>query len=109
MHSGQRLPIEPGACYVFDKGYYDFGFWAKLIAAGCRFVTRLKANTPIAALIAHLLVRLAQLQNRCSLAPQAILRLATLALFQRRPIGDLLKPPIPTVTIPDVQLRLATI
>ena len=30
-----------GATYVFDLGYYDYGFWAKLDAAGCRIVTRL--------------------------------------------------------------------
>ena len=44
----KRFPIEPGATYVFDKGYYDFGFWAALDAAGCRFVTRLKKNSPVA-------------------------------------------------------------
>ncbi|MDE0204284.1 MAG: IS4 family transposase [Rhodospirillaceae bacterium] len=42
----KRFPIEPGATYVFDKGYYDFGFWAALDAEGCRFVTRLKKNSP---------------------------------------------------------------
>ena len=42
----KRFPIEPGATYVFDKGYYDFGFWAGLDAKGCRFVTRLKKNSP---------------------------------------------------------------
>jgi len=42
----KRFPIEPGATYVFDKGYYDFGFWAALDAKGCRFVTRLKKNSP---------------------------------------------------------------
>lgn len=41
------FPIEAGLTYVFDRGYYDFGFWARLHAAGCRFVTRLKKNTPI--------------------------------------------------------------
>jgi len=39
------LPIEPGATYVFDLGYYDFAWWARLAAHGCSFVTRLKANT----------------------------------------------------------------
>lgn len=39
------MPVEPGATYVFDLGYYDFGWWAKLDSAGCRFVTRLKRNT----------------------------------------------------------------
>ena len=42
----KRFPIEPGATYVFDKGYYDFGFWAALDAKECRFVTRLKKNSP---------------------------------------------------------------
>lgn len=41
------LPIEPGASYVFDLGYYDFAWWARLVAAGCTFVTRLKSNTPL--------------------------------------------------------------
>lgn len=43
----KRFPIEAGATYVFDKGYYDFGFWAELDAQGCRFVTRLKSNSPV--------------------------------------------------------------
>ena len=41
----QSMPIEPGATYVFDLGYYDYAWWAKLHAAQCRFVTRLKSNT----------------------------------------------------------------
>jgi hypothetical protein len=40
------MPIEHGATYVFDKGYYDFAFWARLDAAGCRFVTRLRKDSP---------------------------------------------------------------
>lgn len=39
------LPIERGATYVFDLGYYDFAWWTKLDASGCTFVTRLKSNT----------------------------------------------------------------
>jgi IS4 transposase len=42
-----KLQITAGASYVFDLGYYDFGFWAKLDASGCRFVTRVKKNTPL--------------------------------------------------------------
>jgi hypothetical protein len=42
----KEMPIEPGATYVFDLGYYDYGWWAVLDQAGCRIVTRLKANTP---------------------------------------------------------------
>lgn len=45
--AARAMPIEPGATYVFDLGYYDFAWWARLDAAGCRIVTRLKANTPL--------------------------------------------------------------
>ena len=41
------MPIEPGATYVFDFGYYDYGWWAQLDDAGCRIVTRFKASTPL--------------------------------------------------------------
>jgi IS4 transposase len=44
----QQMPIEPGATYVFDLGYYDYAWWARLDAAQCRIVTRFKANTPLA-------------------------------------------------------------
>ena len=40
------LPIEAGATYVFDMGYYSFMWWGEIDAKGCRFVTRLKNNTP---------------------------------------------------------------
>jgi len=208
----KQFPIERGARYVFDKGYYCFTFWANLAAAGCQFVTRLKTNTPvritrtrrvpkaaphilkdqigylpqrlaasrknpfdqpvrvvmvqistgkiltlvtndlkspateiadlyksrweielffkwlkqnlklkhflgenhnaitlqiIAALIAHLLVRLAQLQARSSLGTQAIFRLFTLTLFQRRSLHTLLSIPPPENDRPCPQLSLA--
>jgi hypothetical protein len=41
------MPVEAGATYAFDLGYYDYGWWAELDNAGCRFVTRLKKNTPL--------------------------------------------------------------
>jgi hypothetical protein len=43
----KQMPIEPGATYVFDLGYYDYAWWAELDAAGCRIVTRFKSNTPL--------------------------------------------------------------
>ncbi len=46
--AAKAMPIEAGATYVFDLGYYDYGWWAKLDAQGCRIVTRLKVNTPFA-------------------------------------------------------------
>lgn len=46
--AAQQMPVEPGATYVFDLGYYDYAWWARLDAAQCRIVTRFKANTPLA-------------------------------------------------------------
>ena len=43
----KSMPIASEATYVFDKGYYSYDFWAKIDAAGSRFVTRLKCNSPI--------------------------------------------------------------
>lgn len=43
----QQMPIEPGATYVFDLGYYDYAWWATMAEAGCRIVTRFKRNTPL--------------------------------------------------------------
>lgn len=32
--AAKAMPIEAGATYVFDLGYYDYGWWAKLDQAG---------------------------------------------------------------------------
>jgi IS4 transposase len=45
--AAKAMPIEPGMTYVYDLGYYDYGWWAALDNVGCRFVTRLKKNTPL--------------------------------------------------------------
>lgn len=45
--AAKDMPIVPGATYVFDLGYYDYRWWAKLDAKACRIVTRFKANTPL--------------------------------------------------------------
>lgn len=45
--AAQAMPIEPGATYVFDLGYYDYAWWAKMDALGCCIVTRFKSNTPL--------------------------------------------------------------
>jgi IS4 transposase len=42
---GRQVPIEAGATYVFDKGYYHFGWWQEIHDAEAFFVTRPKANT----------------------------------------------------------------
>jgi len=44
--AAKAMPIEPDADYVFDLGYYDFGWMASIHKAGSRFVTRLKSNSP---------------------------------------------------------------
>jgi hypothetical protein len=45
--AAKSMPIEPGATYVFDLGYYDYAWWAALDENGCRIVTRFKSNTPL--------------------------------------------------------------
>lgn len=47
IDEGRTLPIEPGATYVFDKGYCDYGWWSRINASGARFVTRLKTNAAV--------------------------------------------------------------
>jgi len=42
---GRQTEIEPGATYVFDKGYYHFGWWKKINDTSAFFVTRPKDNT----------------------------------------------------------------
>jgi putative transposase len=42
---GRQVAIEAGATYVFDKGYYHFGWWKKINDTKAFFVTRSKANT----------------------------------------------------------------
>jgi hypothetical protein len=76
--AAKAMPIEPGVTYVYDLGYYDYGWWAGLDDLGCRFVTRLKKNTPFSVVkensvpknsnivsdrIGHLPVRLAHSRN----------------------------------------------
>ena len=48
--AAKAMPIEPGATYVFDLGYYDFSWWARMDQAGCRIVTRFKSHTPLTVL-----------------------------------------------------------
>jgi putative transposase len=53
---GRQVEIEPGATYVFDKGYCHFGWWKKINDAKAFFVTRVKANTRLRA-VRHRYVR----------------------------------------------------
>jgi IS4 transposase len=47
LSEGRKLPIQPGASYVFDKGYCDYNWWHRLDQAGARFVTRFKRNAAL--------------------------------------------------------------
>mgnify|MGYP001044241829 CR=1 FL=1 len=42
-----RLIVEPGAFYVMDRGYMDFGRLYRITISGAFFVTRLKRNIKI--------------------------------------------------------------
>ena len=43
----RRVALEPGAVYVIDKGYYDYGWWRQIHDAGATFVTRYKRNAAL--------------------------------------------------------------
>ncbi len=44
IHFLDRIVFEPGAYYVFDRGYLDFARWHTLHRVGAFFVTRAKSN-----------------------------------------------------------------
>jgi hypothetical protein len=81
--SAQEMPIEPGATYVFDLGFYDYAWWAKLAEAGCRIVTRFKKNTPLT------LVQDLKLPDDTAILSDRIGRLpARQAASRRNPFAD---------------------
>ena len=84
--AAQEMPIEAYATYVFDLGYYDFGWWAKLDQAHCRIVTRLKANTPFkVAEERSVAPGSAVLSDRTGYLP------ARMAASRRNPMGQLVR------------------
>ena len=90
----KALKIEPGATYVFDLAYYDYGWWAKLDAMGCRFVTRLKSNTKIAETARLALPKGSNiLSDRIGILPQRMAR------SRRNPMSD---------PIREITLRIST-
>ena len=46
---GRQTELEAGVTYVFDKGYYHFGWWKKINDARSFFVTRTKVSTRLRA------------------------------------------------------------
>jgi hypothetical protein len=43
----RHVRIEPGATYVFDKGYCDYTWWHYIDALGACFVTRFRSNAAL--------------------------------------------------------------
>ena len=41
---GRTITLEPGATYVFDKGYCHYGWWTAIADQGAVFITRPKTN-----------------------------------------------------------------
>jgi hypothetical protein len=72
--AAKAMPIEAGATYVFDLGYYDYGWWAKLDAAGCRIVTRLKVNTKLSVVSENAVAKGDILSDRIGHLPQRMAR-----------------------------------
>lgn len=86
MSAAKQMPIEPGATYVFDLGYYDYGWWARLHQVGCRIVTRLKGNTPFS------VVKERPVPPRCSVLSDRIGHLPQrLAASRHNPMSALVR------------------
>lgn len=48
VEMARHVPLQPGALYVFDKGYCDYSWWHRIDSAGACFVTRFKRNAGLA-------------------------------------------------------------
>lgn len=48
-----RIAVEPGAHYIFDRGYVDFSRWQTIDGAGAFFVSRAKNNLSFRRLYSH--------------------------------------------------------
>ena len=84
--AAKAMPIEAYATYVFDLGYYDFAWWARLDEAHCRIVTRLKANTPFKVVEERpVTTGLGVLSDRTGYLP------ARMAASRRNPMGQLVR------------------
>jgi len=81
--AAKEMPIDPMATYVFDLGYYDYGWWAKLDAAGCRIVTRFKTNTKLSNVVDNAVPEGSSvLSDRIGLLPRR------LAASRKNPFAD---------------------
>ncbi len=98
----KAMPIEAGMTYVFDLAYYNFAWWAELDAKGCRFVSRLKSNTPLDVTAEQTVPAHGDiLADRIGLLPQRM------AASRRNPLADPVREIV--VRIPTgTTIRLAT-
>lgn len=80
VEQGRAIPIEPGATYVFDKGYCDYNWWHQLHQSGAFFVTRLKKNAGIK--------QVKSLQVPPDAKDQGIVEDAEIVFKNRRPGGS---------------------
>jgi hypothetical protein len=83
--AAKAMPIEAGATYVFDLGYYDYAWWATLDQAGCRIVTRLKSNTPFEVVENRPVASSSILSDRIGYLPKR------LAASRRNPMAGLVR------------------
>lgn len=68
----RTLSIEPGAIYVFDKGYCDYSWWLRIHRSKARFVTRFKRNAKLQVLADRAIAQ----QARGTILKDQIVRLA---------------------------------
>lgn len=47
LSEARNLAIEPGATYVFDKGYCDYSWWSRFTEVKARLITRAKSNAAL--------------------------------------------------------------
>lgn len=50
IKTGRQMPLEKGAVYVFDKGYYDYNWWHDIHSLGSTFVARFKKHANLSVL-----------------------------------------------------------
>ena len=76
IQEGKLMRIEPGATYVFDKGYCDYNWWQSIDARGARWVSRFKRDAAL------------KFERELTIAqPAIILRDSVVRFAHKRPRG----------------------
>lgn len=88
--AGRTVPLEPGATYVFDKGYTDYHWWAEIMAAKAFFITRRKRNAHCREIV------------ETPAIGEAILADRTLKIGHRKPRGGAPENPLFKITLREV-------